>query len=138
MSMNPHANRHLGTVQSHENGKWQIRLADPDGCAVCHRGLCWDSSDARLVEVKDNTQPLFSGQKVWVEVSDHSGWRAIALFYGLPALLLITLLLVALASGVNEGMAGAGALLMLVPYYVLLSLTRKTWKDKIHLSVRAI
>jgi len=112
--MNPHVNRHLGTVQSHQNGKWQIRLADPEGCAACHRGLCWDS------------------------VSDRSGWRAIALFYGLPSLLLITLLLVALATGVNEGVAGAGALLALVPYYLVLSLTQKNWKNKIHLSVRAI
>ena len=136
--MNPHVNRHLGTVQSHENGKWQIRLAEPDGCAVCHRGLCWDSSDARLVEAQAREGNLSIGQKVWVEVSDSSGWRAIALFYGLPSLLLIVLLLIALANGVNEGIAGAGALLALVPYYIVLSLTRKNWKDKIHLSVRTI
>lgn len=136
--MNPHVNRHLGTVQSHENGKWQIRLADPEGCAVCHRGLCWDSNDERIVEVHAREERLTAGQKVWVEVSDRSGWRAIALFYGLPSLLLITLLLVALAAGVHEGVAGAGALLALVPYYLVLSLTQKNWKNKIHLSVRAI
>ena len=136
--MSPHANRHLGTVHAHENGKWQIRLADPDGCAVCHRGLCWDSTDARIVEVQAHDEKWTTGQKVWVQVSDRSGWRAIALFYGLPSVLLITLLLVALANGVNEGVAGAGALLTLVPYYTLLSLTRKNWKDKIHLSVHAI
>ena len=136
--MNPHANRHLGTVQSHENGKWRIRLADPEGCAVCHRGLCWDSPDERLVEVRARNEQLTTGQKVWVEVSDTSGWCAIALFYGLPSLLLIVLLLLALASGINEGVAGASALLALVPYYVVLARTRKDWKDKIHLSVRPV
>lgn len=136
--MNPHVNRHLGTVQSHENGKWRIRLADPEGCAVCHRGLCWDSNDERIVEVYTHEERLTAGQTVWVEVSDQSGWRAIALFYGWPSLLLIAWLLLALTAGVHEGVAGVSALLVLIPYYVVLALTLKKKKDKIHLSVRPV
>jgi positive regulator of sigma E activity len=136
--MTPRSNRYRGTVLSQQNGKWYIVLTAPEGCAVCHRGFCRDYAGERIVEIPETEQHLSGGQQVWVEVSDQSGWRAIALFYGWPSLLLIAWLLLALTAGVHEGVAGVSALLVLIPYYVVLALTLKKKKDKIHLSVRPV
>lgn len=136
--MNPNANRLLGTIRSFENGKWQIALANTEGCTVCQQGLCWDPGETKIVEVPKASESYSPGQKVWVEVTNKSGRHAITLFYGLPSILMITWLIVTLALGMNEGLAGVGSLLLLAPYYLILHMVRHHWKDKIHLELRPL
>jgi len=134
--MEPLVNRHPGTVLALAGGQWQIELARPAGCGSCHGGRCGQSGEKRIVLVPEKNHPFTVGQAVWITVPDSSGWRAIGLFYAAPSILMIGILIGAVAAGVPEGMAGAAALLALVPYYFSLALTRKRWNDRICLTVQ--
>jgi sigma-E factor negative regulatory protein RseC len=56
--------------------------------------------------------------------------RALLLGFGLPLLILVSVLLIALLFLSDEGLAAMVALLALVPYYVLLYLLRDRIRQK--------
>lgn len=136
--MNPHANQHLGVVRGHENRKWQIVLANPDGCAVCHRGLCFDGTNEKMVEVPERNHVLQLGQSVWVRVAEETGWRAIFIFYAVPFLLMVCMLMLAISLGLSEGLSGVLSLVVLVPYFSMLWLLRKQVQGNVKLFVTPV
>ena len=136
--MNPHANQHLGVVRGHENRKWQIVLANPDGCAVCHRGLCFDGKNEKMVEVPERNHELQLGQSVWVRVAEETGWRAIFIFYAMPFLLMLSTLLLVMSLGLSEGLSGVLSLVVLVPYFSMLWLMRKQVQGNVKLFVTPV
>jgi sigma-E factor negative regulatory protein RseC len=136
--MNPHANRHLGVVRGHENRKWQIVLANPDGCAVCHRGLCFDGTNEKIVEVPERNNVLQLGQSVWVRVAEETGWRAILIFYALPFVLMFATLLVMNGLGFGEGVSGTLSIAVLLPYYGVLWLLRTQLQSNVKLFVTPV
>jgi sigma-E factor negative regulatory protein RseC len=136
--MNPHANQHLGVVRGHENRKWQIVLANPDGCAVCHRGLCFDATNEKMVEVPERNHELQLGQSVWVRVAEETGWRAIFIFYAMPFLLMLSTLLLVMSLGLSEVLSGVLSLVVLVPYFSMLWLMRKQVQGNVKLFVTPV
>ena len=65
------------------------------------------------------------GEVVQVLVSRHMGFRAVALGYVYPFLLLMAVLIGFTVAGTGELRAGTYALLSVVPYYLVLYLLRK-------------
>ena len=135
--MIPDAKRHLGTINARKDDKWKVTLADPDGCKVCHRGLCWDTADPRTIEVPASSDSFEIGQRVWVEIDDRTGQKAILLFYGMPSLIIVSSLVISLTSGIPELWAGLLSLGLLAPYYITLRLTRRHWSGQIQLELCA-
>ncbi|MBS1543574.1 MAG: SoxR reducing system RseC family protein [Bacteroidetes bacterium] len=135
--MIPDAKRHLGTISARKDDKWKVTLADPDGCKVCHRGLCWDTADPKSIEVQASSASFQIGQKVWVEIDDRTGQKAILLFYGLPSLIIVASLVISLTLGIPELWAGMLSLGLLAPYYIGLRLTRRHWSGQIQLELCA-
>lgn len=123
-----------GTIQGYHDGKWLVALQSPDGCAVCHKGLC-SSDEERVVEVSCMHQAFFVGQPVWVKVKHTTGLRAIMIFYGIPVLLMLATLVTLTSVGFGEGVAGITALLLLLPFYLVLHATRRWWSAGITLAL---
>jgi sigma-E factor negative regulatory protein RseC len=118
---------HEGIIDRIEGDVAQVKIDSISGCASCHaKGVCSaaDQEEKYLdVPLKGVTYSL--GEQVQVQVSRHLGFRAVALGYVYPFLLLMAVLIAFTAAGTPELRAGTYALLSIIPYYLVLFLFRK-------------
>lgn len=126
---------HFGLVTDARNGRVRISLVGA-GCSACHKSLCMlGDSKAKEVEIFAQETSLKSGDEVIVRINPSSGYKAVALLYLVPFMLMIITLTGMSQLGYNEGLAGLGALLMLVPYYGLLYLFRNNLRSQCSIEV---
>ena len=125
---------HSGIVESIKEGCVQVRILQTSACAACKvAGHCHASeSKEKIVDVLNvhDASRLKVGDNVTVCASRHVANRALLLGFGLPLLLLVSVLLIALKLLSDEGLAALTALLALLPYYVLLYLLRDKIRQK--------
>lgn len=118
---------HEGIIDRIEGDVAQVKIDSVSGCASCHaKGVCGaaDQKEKYLdVALKGATYRL--GEQVQVQVARHLGFRAVALGYFYPFLLLMAVLIAFTMAGTQELRAGTYALLSIIPYYLLLFLLRK-------------
>lgn len=114
----------------------KISLVGAGGCASCHKSLCMlRDTTYREVEVPYNQHGFSVGDEVLVRMKPSSGYAAVAWLYFIPFVLMMVVMMVALNFQVSEAIAGLGALLILMPYYGLLLLTRKYLKRQCQFNV---
>ena len=125
---------HSGIVESIKEGCVQVRILQTSACAACKvAGHCHASeSKEKIVDVLNvhDASRLKVGDNVTVCASRHVANRALLLGFGLPLLILVSVLLIALFFLSDEGLAAMMALLALVPYYILLYLLRDRIRQK--------
>lgn len=118
---------HEGIIDRIEGDVAQVKIDSVSGCASCHaKGVCSaaDQKEKYLdVALKGATYRL--GEQVQVQVARHLGFRAVALGYFYPFLLLMAVLIAFTMAGTQELRAGTYALLSIIPYYLVLFLLRK-------------
>ena len=79
----------------------------------------------------DNVAAYKVGQQVTVSTSGQVAAKALLWAFGVPfVLLMVVLVLVLLLTG-NEGWAALGALVALVPYYIILWLLRDKMREQL-------
>ena len=125
---------HLGIVESISEECVQVRILQTSACAACKvAGHCHASeSKEKIVDVLNvpDASRLKVGDNVTVCTSNDVANRALLLGFGLPLLILVSVLLIALFFLSDEGLAAMMALLALVPYYILLYLLRDRIRQK--------
>ena len=123
--------RHQGVIDSVEGHTVMVRITQSSACGGCQaRNIC------RAAESKDKTVEVHcadasgfkAGQTVTVSGAESLGMKAVAFAFGLPLLLLVAALVVAMAVSGSEKVAAIAALGVLVPYYVVLFLLRDRFK----------
>ncbi len=115
-----------GLVTAVGNKRAKVLLLDEGGCSSCHNSLCMLSeAKSRYVDVPVREGLFAAGEEVLVRVRPAAAYRAAWLLYGMPFVLIMTALFGLPNLGVNEGVTGALALLIPVPYYASLYLLRK-------------
>jgi sigma-E factor negative regulatory protein RseC len=119
---------HDGFIKQIENDKIIVEIASASACVSCQiKGFCAVSE----VEMKDievyasNTQDYKVGQKVTVVLAENLGIKAVFLGYFLPFIFLVVTLFVLFNITKNELWSGLGAVGILIPYYLILSLFKK-------------
>ncbi len=123
--------RHEGVIDSIEGQKVIVRITQASACSGCQaKGICHAAeSKDKLVEVQClQTAGLKTGQTVTVAGAESLGMKAVTFAFGLPLLLLVVALIVALRVSGSEKTAAIAALGILVPYYVVLFLLRNRIK----------
>lgn len=111
---------HIGLVTANQNGRITISLTG-SGCSACHKSLCMlGDSKAREVEIPQREYQLNVGDEVWVKINPSSGYKAVALLYIVPFLLMFGSMLFMLGLGYSDGISGLTALVILVPYFIIL------------------
>ncbi len=118
---------HEGIIEKIENDVAHVKIDSRSACAACNaKGGCGaaDQEEKFLdIPLGDNSYNI--GELVQVQVEKRLGFRAVALGYVYPFILLMIVLVTLTVAGVNEMTAGALALLSLLPYYLVLYLVRK-------------
>ena len=104
-----------------------MRIVQTSACAACKVASHCNAAESK-VKVVDvfgcDTAKYATGQEVTVWASRDVANRALLLGFGVPFLLLVCVLLIALRFTANEGVAALLALGSLVPYYFALWLLR--------------
>lgn len=120
--------RHEGVIDSIDEGCVHVRILQTSACAACKvAGYC-NAAEAKekIVDVFCNAREreLLPGQPVTVSASGDVAARALLWAFGIPFVLLVTILVIVLWQTGDEGIAALSALLSLIPYYGLLYLMR--------------
>ena len=120
--------RHEGVIDSIDEGCVHVRILQTSACAACKvAGYC-NAAEAKekIIDVFCNPREkeLLPGQPVTVSASGDVAARALLWAFGIPFVLLVTILVIVLWQIGDEGIAALSALLSLIPYYGLLYLMR--------------
>jgi sigma-E factor negative regulatory protein RseC len=129
---------HSGVVESVEDGCVHVRIVQTSACAACKvAGYCNASeSKEKLIDVYHaGSHRLNVGDAVTVTASTEVAAHALLLGFGLPFVVMVTVLVVVLQTTGNEGRAALSGLLALVPYYAVLYLFRNRLRDKLSFSI---
>ena len=119
---------HSGVIEQILDGCVKVRIVQTSACAACKVAAHCNAAESKIkiVDVFCSDNSTYQvGQDVVVWASKDVANKALLLGFGIPFLLLIFVLLIALRFTSEEGIAALTALGSLVPYYFLLWLLRK-------------
>lgn len=106
----------------------RVQILSQTACSSCHaKGACTASDmELKIIDIRNVQTEYHIGEKVQVSMLSNQGLKALFYAYVIPFILLISTLIVSSAF-VRELFAGLISLMVLVPYYATLYLT----KDKV-------
>ena len=132
---------HAGWVESVEDGCVRVRIRQTSACSACKIAAHCNASESKEKFIDVYGEPAGRWQRgdaVTVTASKSTGWRAVALGFILPFLLMMTVLVaVYVVSGGDEPLSGLLALVSLAPYYAVLWLMRNRLRRQLTFSIRA-
>ena len=131
---------HDGIIEQIEGDVAHIKINSESACAACHaKGVCGAADqEEKFLDIPLKGETYSSGEVVKVQVSRRLGFKAVALGYFYPFLLLMAVLITLILLGFGEMKAGFFALLSLVPYYLALYLARKRIESTFTFSIQKI
>jgi sigma-E factor negative regulatory protein RseC len=118
---------HSGVVERIEGDCIKVRIVQTSACAACKVASHCNAAESKvkMVDVFGcDTTNYSTGQEVTVWASKDVANKALLLGFGVPFLLLVCVLMIALRFIADEGAAALLALGSLVPYYFALWLLR--------------
>ncbi len=125
---------HSGIVESISDQCVKVRILQTSACAACKVARHCNASESKekIVDVLNvsDTSSLKVGDDVVVWASRDVANRALLLGFGIPFLVMVSVLFIVLQLTENEAMAAISGLLSLVPYYGVLYLCRHKIQQK--------
>ncbi len=119
--------KHRGIVERIEGMHVQVRIVQTSACAMCsakHHCRASESKE-KLVDVFDtNAASYRKGEEVMLSGSISMGMQAVVLAFGVPFLVVLGVLFLAMRLTGNELRSAVFALLALVPYYFCIYIRR--------------
>lgn len=125
---------HSGIVERIDDGCVHVRIVQTSACAACKvAGYCNAAeSKEKIIDVYcDSVAAYQIGQQVVVSTSGQVAVKALLWAFGVPFVLLMTVLVLVLLLTANEGLAALSALAALVPYYLVLWLLRNKMREQL-------
>ncbi|WP_405370958.1 SoxR reducing system RseC family protein [Phocaeicola sp.] len=120
--------KHLGIVENIQGSYVRVRIQQTSACSSCSvKGHCNASeTKEKLIDVYNrNNLDCQVGDQVWIVGATSMGMKAVWLAFGFPFLILLSVLFITmrLTDG-NEAFSALVALLMLIPYYLIIYMCR--------------
>jgi len=126
--------RHEGIVESIDNEHVRVRITQHSACSACKIASHCTASESKekVIDIfQCKRQDINIGDTVVVSTSGKSAGKALLLGFGLPLVILLTVIATMLAFGIEEGIAALTAITSLVPYYILIWALRNRISDAI-------
>ncbi len=130
--------KHSGVVENIVGDCVSVRIVQTSACAACKvAGHCNAAeSKEKLVDVRcANSAAYKKGQQVVVTASTEVAARALLLGFGLPFVVLVSVLFIVLQVSGNEALAALSGLAALLPYYVALYLFRNRIREQLSFAI---
>ena len=130
---------HSGVIDKIDGDHVQVRIVQTSACAACKvAGYCNAAeSKVKMVDVFCDSvaKQLSVGQTVTVTASRQVATQALLWAFGLPFLLMVSVLIIVLKWTGSEGLAALSGLGILVPYFIVLWLFRDRMRDRLSFSI---
>lgn len=118
--------QHDGTVKKVDGNSVLVSIISSPACSGCHaEGLCGISGkEEKIIDIKGkyNVSP---GDSVTILMEQTTGFKAVALSYMVPLVIVIAGLFIFNYLSFSELTTGLVSLLLLVPYFLILYLFRE-------------
>jgi positive regulator of sigma E activity len=118
--------QHDGTVKKVDGNSVLVSIISSPACSGCHaEGLCGISGkEEKIIDIKGkyNVSP---GDSVTILMEQTTGFKAVALSYMVPLVIVIAGLFIFNSLSFSELTTGLVSLLLLVPYFLILYLFRE-------------
>lgn len=124
--------RQSGIIRSMDVSTYFISMIAQSACAACSlKGACnVTEMTEKIIEVARNEKDNYKiGDRVSIVMEKSLGTKAVLLGYIVPFILLFITLIISLFVFDNEGIAGVLAVLVLIPYYIVLHFMKKRLKS---------
>ena len=129
---------HEGIIDHIDGDVAHVKIDSVSACKSCHaKGVCSAADQEEkflLVPLQGATHQ--QGEPVYVQIAQHLGFRAVALGYVYPFLVLMAVLIGLIAAGMEELKAGGFALLSIIPYYLVLYMFRDRLSKSFTFSIK--
>ncbi|MBN2669870.1 MAG: SoxR reducing system RseC family protein [Bacteroidales bacterium] len=124
--------KHDGIVQGIEGDKVLVSIIAKAACLSCQVKSACNVSDLseKIIEVNRFDIDYKVGENVTVALKETTGFKALFLGYIMPFLVLISTFVLLSLFTKSELIIGLGALLSLIPYYLMLFLLRDQIKKQ--------
>ena len=132
--------RHCGIVERVEDGCVHVRIVQTSACSACKVASYCNAAESKekIIDVFCNSVAEYSvGQQVVVSTSGQVAAKALLWAFGVPFVLLMTVLVLVLLLTGNEGWAALSALVALIPYYIILWLFRDKMREQLAFQIEA-
>jgi positive regulator of sigma E activity len=128
---------HDAIVQNSDNQSVTVLLSGNGSCSGCDaEKTCGASGNDRKEVVIKGNYDLRPGSNVTVIMKQSAGFLALFLGYLLPLLLFLICMIILNSFSVNELLSGLISLGSLIPYYLLLTLFRKSINRKFSFTLK--
>lgn len=120
---------HCGIVKSVDNDIVKVDILSASACSTCHlKGVCSAAdTENKIVEIFHPEKKFSVGEEVNVVAEESIGFKALFFGYLLPFIFVILTLIITSFFTDNEAIIGLLSLVVLAPYYLILSF----YKDKL-------
>lgn len=136
ISVNDNFVRHVGKISKIINGVITVSLIGNFQCEACNakRGCGISDSELKEIEVIDTYSKFSINESVEVILAKELGLKAVLWAYVIPFILLLSVLIIT-SYFLKEWIAGILSLLILIPYYFILYILRRSFKKKYKFSI---
>jgi len=129
--------QHEGIIQSVNGETVVVSIEASASCSSCaaNSACGLSSSSKREVEVTERDNSYKPGDNVIVNMNQSLGYKAFFYGYLMPFLLLFFTIVIMISLGLNEGLSGLVAVLIIFPYYGSLYFLRGKLKKQFTFSI---
>lgn len=131
---------HSGIITRLDADKIYVRIEQQSACSACHaKNRCMASGKQEKEIVVENTCGKFQvGDSVMLYGKSSSGLLAVLFAFVIPFLLILIFLFMLKDTLLSEVFLALGALGILVPYYIVLSLFNKKLGKKLKFDLKKV
>ncbi len=129
---------HYGTVINVKKGSVQVRITSYSACHNCdaRHGCGLMDCQNKMIEIATiHASEYQKGEEVIVSLAQNSGLWAVVLGYVLPLIFMLLTLIIAQICGCSEITSGISAIIILIPYYFWLFLSKKRLAEKFRFTI---
>ncbi len=124
--MNTETIQHSGKIKEIKDNVLLVSIIPQSACSSCSaKGICSEANvEEKIIEIDNFSSNYSIGDSVVVYYAQRLGFRALLLGYVFPFLLMFLVLIFTFWLTQNELISGLLSLIVLIPYYFLLSLKK--------------
>jgi positive regulator of sigma E activity len=129
---------HRGIIDKIDNNRIDVLISQQTACSECHaNGICF-TADAvnKLIEVENADRVFKVGDNVILYGKQSMGLQAVLLAFVFPFILLLITLILLNSVIANEIISGIISVVVLLPYYLVLSIFNKKIKANFRFDIK--
>jgi positive regulator of sigma E activity len=129
---------HSGIIKEIQDNLIHVLIVQQSACGECDvNGVCSVSDhQEKIIEIESTDSTYQIGEKVILFGNQSIGLQAVFVAFVIPFILVLLTLIILQSFISNEAISGVIALLVLVPYYSILSFFNKKFNKKFKFEIK--